>query len=123
MRKFSLLVMVLAVGSFALGCGSSGDKAEEGSAKADVDQATDMAMGTVEAMPAASMEIACGGCIYHMAGVETCTPAIKVGDKTMLLTGVVVDAHGLGLCETSRMAMVAGKVDGDHFVATKVELE
>ena len=68
-----------------------------------------------------TVEVACASCIYHMPGVTGCKLAATIDGKPMLVTGVSVDAHTLGLCSKAKEAIVAGKVDGDSFVATKFE--
>ncbi len=69
-----------------------------------------------------TVEVACASCIYHMPGVEGCKLAATIDGKPMLVTGASVDAHELGLCSKPKEAVVVGKVDGDSFVATKVEV-
>ena len=69
-----------------------------------------------------TLEVGCASCIYKMAGVEGCVMAVKVGGESMLLSGIDMDAHELGLCKSSKQARASGKVEGDEFVATKVEL-
>jgi len=125
MRQVSVLAMGVVLGAFVLGCGSSGGGSDQGAASKAVSDHADAAMndGGTPAVAAVSMEVACAHCVYHMDGVATCTPAVKVGDTPMLLTGVPLDPHSMGLCEEPKMAMVAGKVDGDHFVASSLELE
>ena len=70
-----------------------------------------------------TVEVACASCIYHMPGVESCKLAATIDGKPMLVTGVSVNAHTLGLCSKAKEAVVAGKVDGDNFVATKFEVK
>ena len=70
-----------------------------------------------------TVEVACASCIYNMPGVAGCKLAAKIDGKSMLVTGVSTDAHELGLCSNAKEAVVAGKVDGDTFVATKLELK
>ena len=70
-----------------------------------------------------TVEVACASCIYHMPGVKGCKLAATIDGEPMLVTGVKVDAHELGLCSKAKEAVLAGKVDGDNFVATKVEVE
>ncbi len=38
----------------------------------------------------------------------------------MLVKGATVNAHKLGLCSQTKEAVIAGEVEGDHFVATTV---
>jgi hypothetical protein len=72
---------------------------------------------------AATYEIACATCIYKMPGVTGCAPAVKVGEKPMLLTGGDVNIMAIGGCTAAKQATVEGKVEGDKFVATKVEVK
>ncbi len=70
-----------------------------------------------------TVEVACASCIYHIPGVKGCKLAATIDGKPMLVTGVRVNAHKLGLCSQAKKAVVAGKVDGDNFVATKFEVK
>ena len=69
-----------------------------------------------------AIEVGCGSCIYGMDGVEGCVTAVKVGDKHYLVTGVELDAHSSGLCDSAKQAKVAGEVRDGKFVASKIEL-
>ena len=71
---------------------------------------------------AAKLEIACAKCVYKMADVTTCTAAVKVAGKTLLLSGGNVDAHAVGLCNGPKQATIEGKEEGGKFVATKVDI-
>ncbi len=70
-----------------------------------------------------TVEVACASCIYQIPGVKGCKLAATIDGKPMLVTGVRVSAHKLGLCSKAKQAVVAGQVDGEIFVATKVELK
>ena len=39
------------------------------------------------------------------------------------MTGVDMDLHAFDLCTVSRQAVVSGKLEGQTFLATKVEVE
>ena len=70
-----------------------------------------------------TVEVGCGDCIYDMPGLKGCPLAAKIDGTPMLVTGVKVNAHKLGLCKKAKEAVVVGHVEGDKFVATKVEVE
>ncbi len=112
-----------------IGCGSGGESADSASHKADGAQTTASKVVASAKKIAAdgvgiSCEVACAGCIYHMDGVEGCIPAVKMATgETMLLKGVPVDAHGLGLCKAAAKATVSGKVQDGTFVASAVDLD
>ena len=95
--------------------------------KTPAPQATPSTPAASSAAPAAAgeqtVEVACGSCVYHIAGVQQCTLAAKIGGKPMLVTGGGLDAHAAGLCSGAKQAVVTGKIEGDKFVATKVELK
>ena len=81
-----------------------------------------------EATPVSSpeamrVEVGCASCIYEIPGVEGCKLAAKIHGKPMLVTGAKVDAHALGLCRGAKEGTLVGEVQGDEFVATKVEIE
>ena len=87
------------------------EKAKEGAGPAVAAAATAM-----------KLEIACAHCVYKKAGVTACAPAVKVGNEVLLLSGTTVDPTANGLCAGPKQAMVAGKVEGGKFVATKVDI-
>lgn len=73
------------------------------------------------------VKVGCGSCIYGMSGVSGCPLAVKVDGKPYLVSGVDMDdlgdAHAAdGLCSIEREAKATGKVKGDRYVATKMEL-
>jgi Family of unknown function (DUF6370) len=106
----------VALGAFSLaGCDKGGPPATD---------KTTTASGT-SAVPAAAAtyEIACAKCIYAMPGVPGCATAVKAGGKTFLLTGSSVDIMAIGGCTAPKQATIEGKVEGDKFVATKVEVK
>lgn len=77
---------------------------------------------------AQNIEAGCAMCIYEMEGIEKCTLAVKIEDTPYLVEGVEIhelgDAHAEdGLCMTARQATVEGELEGDTFVATKLELD
>lgn len=72
----------------------------------------------------AACEIGCAACIYQLPGISGCsTAAVVVDGEPRLLTGARLKVHGTGLCKAAKKATVAGHIDGEKFVATKVELE
>jgi len=75
------------------------------------------------AKTAQAAKVACARCVYHMASVGHCQPAVRIGDKTYLLSGVDVDLHEYELCKAARPAKLVGEVEGDTFVASRVEIE
>ncbi len=70
-----------------------------------------------------STEIGCAMCIYDMDGVAGCTPAALIDGQPRLMTGVDMDLHAFGLCTAARQAVVSGRLEGQTFLATKVEVE
>ena len=75
---------------------------------------------TTVSMPA---EIACAHCQYKAPGVTACAPGVKVNGKTYVLTGQPVDVMKEGLCSAPKQATIEGKIEGDKFVATKVDIK
>ncbi len=69
------------------------------------------------------VEAGCGGCIFNMEGVEGCKLAVKIDGKPYLVTGADINAHGAGLCASAKKAKIAGKIEGDNFVATSFVLQ
>ena len=72
---------------------------------------------------ATTVEVACATCIYKMDGVKGCTLAAKIDGTPVLVTGGEVNAHEDGLCAGAKQAVVEGKLEGNVFIATKVELK
>ena len=76
---------------------------------------------------ARNLEVGCATCIFHMKDVKGCKLAVKIEDTPYLVTGSDIDDHGDahagdGLCNSARMAVVEGQVNGNRFAASKVEL-
>jgi len=70
------------------------------------------------------MEIGCAGCLYEIPGISGCRQAaVVVNGKPLLLTSADLDVHGSGLCRAVKKAKIAGRVEGDKFVATNIEFE
>ena len=65
------------------------------------------------------LEAGCGMCVYQMAGVNGCKLAVKVGDKPLLVEGF--QPKQMWYCKGAKKCNVEGKVEGDKFLATKVE--
>lgn len=120
------LAVVVAFGMIA--CSSSdtasSDKAPQNTEATMADDAGAMAdeAGDAMATPVA-MEVACAHCVYKMDGVEACAPAVMVDGKPVLITGMDIDAHGLGLCSGPHQAMMAGHMHDGSFEATAFTLE
>ncbi len=77
--------------------------------------------------PSIQVTAGCGSCIFGMEGVSGCPLAVKIEGKPYLVTGVEMDALGDahapdGLCNMARQATTAGRVEGDRFVAERMEL-
>ena len=71
-----------------------------------------------------TVEVACGSCIYGMAGVTSCRLAVKINNgDPMLVTGSDLDLHEHHLCSTATEAVVTGEVKGDTLVVTAVEIK
>ena len=68
-------------------------------------------------------EAGCAMCSYGIEGVQSCQLAVKIGDKAYLATGVEIDAHAAGLCAGVKPAEMAGKIEGDKFIASRLELK
>ena len=120
MKRIALLT-IIALGIFAIaGCSSVDNKAETTTAAKDVvDAAKKTALTN-----AVTAELACAGCIYKMEGAQGCQPAIKLsGGEPMMLKGIEVDAHGLGLCSAASEATVQGDVKDGVFIASAVKLK
>ena len=119
MQHGFLSITVLA--SFlAMGCTSS-------QRSTDSDGTEPTSPKNVEASPQ-HVEAGCATCIFEMEGVAGCKLAVRIDGKPYLVTGSDIDDHGDahapdGLCHTARKAVVEGKIDGDHFVATRIELQ
>jgi len=68
------------------------------------------------------VDVGCGNCIYSMNGVKGCQLAVKIDDKTYLVTGADdVDAHKF--CSVAKKALVSGQIEGNKFAATKFEVQ
>lgn len=103
-----------------VGCGGQSGTGPVSETSAPNDASVDVIQAALDEQTA---EAGCASCIYKMDGIKGCVTAVKVGNTPMILTGVEVDAHELGLCTASKQILVSGKVEGGNFVATKVELQ
>ncbi len=70
----------------------------------------------------------CSTYIFHIPGATGCDLAVKIDGTAYLVTGSDIDDHGDahasdGLCNAPRDAVVEGRIDGDHFVATHFALK
>ena len=111
MHKYFLQLTIGAVLAGAVGCQSGeGDNIPQGSSVTAT-----AANGTVEA--------GCAMCIFGVEGREDCELAVKIDGKPYLVTGIDVDTHGSGFCDSSKQAVVEGEVKDGKFVATKFEFK
>lgn len=78
---------------------------------------------TLVSLSSETVEVGCGKCVYDIPGVTSCVLAAKIGDDAVLVTGAEVDLHDHGLCEDTGTALVSGRLEGDTFVATTVEMQ
>jgi len=73
------------------------------------------------------MAVGCATCILKMEGVTGCKLAVSSNGKPYLVSGIGIDdlgdAHAAdGLCNAERKGMVEGRVEGDRFIATRIDL-
>ena len=66
-----------------------------------------------------TVDAACGVCIYKMKGVSGCPLAVKIDGKTYLVEGAEWPNHDY--CDRNCRAVVTGRIEGDKFIATKLE--
>jgi hypothetical protein len=132
MRSIRILTAVASLSLFSIvGCEPAKESTATPPAGGDsksgpasvVDGAKSAAAGAAASMVKA--EVACAHCVYHVNGVTSCAPAVKVDGQTFVLSGPAADAlkGNMDLCKGAKAATVEGKVEGDKFVASKVELQ
>ena len=73
------------------------------------------------------VEAGCGMCIFGLADAS-CELAVKIDAKVYRVEGSKLDDHGDahaadGMCMVSRQAYVEGRIDGEKFIAKRVELQ
>ena len=79
---------------------------------------------SISAAAPLTLEVGCAKCIYQVEGANDCSQvATAIDGKTLLISGVNVDAHEMGLCSAAKMASVEGAVEGGKFIASKVEVQ
>ena len=67
--------------------------------------------------------VGCYGCIFHGEGAKGCEAAVEIDGEVMLIEGEgKPNAHKLGMCKASKQCKLTGHVEGDKFIATKVEI-
>lgn len=67
-------------------------------------------------------DVGCGMCIYKLQGQKGCITYVSVEGMPLLLKGVDVNAHAIGLCEQAGKATVTGKVENGRLIATDFKL-
>ena len=89
--------------------------------KKDKVPVTDKEAGTQEevAIPkdAKVYEVGCGLCVFDSDVPDSCESYVKIDGKVMPITGKVLDAHSVGLCEYKGTAFLEGEVKDGKFVA------
>ena len=73
------------------------------------------------------MAVGCATCVFKMKGVTGCKLAVKTNGTPYLVSGIGIDdlgdAHAAdGLCNAERKGVVEGQVEGDRFIATRIDL-
>lgn len=85
---------------------------------AEVSTETETAAPAAMPESAQVMEVGCYGCSYNAEGARGCQLAVVLDGKPVLVEGVAVGAHALGLCTATKQATIAGEMQGDTFVAS-----
>lgn len=85
--------------------------------------AADTAEESTDAPVTFLTETGCGSCSYKMPGVRGCVTAVKIDDQAYLVEGVETNAHADGLCDSTKLAHVAGKVEKGKFVASHYAID
>jgi Family of unknown function (DUF6370) len=75
--------------------------------------------GAAKTIANQTVEAACGACIYKMPGVDGCPLAVKIDGKAYLVQGAKWPNHDY--CDRNCQAVVSGRIEGDTFIATKLE--
>ena len=86
-----------------------------------------VAASTADVKQERTLVVGCATCIFHMKDVTGCKLAVKMNGKPYLVSGLGIDdlgdAHAAdGLCNAERKGRVEGKVEGDRFIATRIDL-
>jgi len=119
----SLIFVAAAAAFLMVGCTKKEEAAVTGKAAVG-EKAVDTAKGAVGAAVAAAteMEVGCAKCTYK---VETADhgPAVKIGDKVYALSGPGLAGKEHDFCAAPKKATITGKIDGDKFVATKIDFK
>lgn len=68
-------------------------------------------------------EVGCGLCVYDAEEAEECESYVSIEGKAIPVTGKVLDAHGVGLCEYKGTAYLAGDVKDGKFAATFMKIK
>lgn len=68
-------------------------------------------------------EVGCGLCVYDAETAEECESYVSIDGKTIPITGKVLDAHGVGLCEYKGTAYLSGEVKDGKFEATFMKIK
>ena len=79
---------------------------------------------TISAALPLTTEIGCAKCIYNVEGATDCSQiAAKIEGKPVVISGIELNAHDMGLCSEAKTASIQGSMEDGKLVATKVELQ
>lgn len=75
---------------------------------------------------AIEVDAACGSCLFGMDGAG-CKLAVQIDGKKYWVSGIDMDDLGDmhasdGMCNVVRRARISGRVEGDRYMATGIEL-
>lgn len=124
------------VGVLALACGpkdaashtESKSKSESKPESKSEVAAKDIVPTKVRMFDDEKIKVGCGSCIFEMEQIEGCPWAAELEGKHYLIEGKLPtdeehDLHAAdGICNTSREAIVTGKLEGDKLIVSKMEL-
>lgn len=75
-----------------------------------------------------TVELSCGQCQFGLTSQDGCDLAVRMDGKAYFVDGAKIDDFGdahdedTGFCEVIRKAEVKGKIEGDRFKVTSVDM-
>lgn len=68
-------------------------------------------------------EVGCGLCVYDVKEADECAAYAVIDGKAVPISGNVLDAHEVGLCEWKGKAYMKGKTVDGKFVAESMKIK
>ncbi|MCM8528095.1 MAG: DUF6370 family protein [Lentisphaeraceae bacterium] len=111
-------LLLLAIFSlFLFSCSEQKAESPEGPEEVKAENSNSIPDGAKE------YEVGCGLCVFDSDVPDACESYLKIDGKVMPVTGEVLDAHEVGLCEYKGTAYLEGEVKDGKFVSKFMKIK